>query len=327
MKKPKILIVGGAGFIGSHVNKMVQHAGYQTLVFDNLSRSDPSTLLGSPFIQGDINDTQSLDMIFKHHSFDAVMHFAALIDVGESVRNPALYYQNNVSGTLNLLQAMLRHGVKKLIFSSTAAIYGNPQTSMIDENHPCRPINPYGYSKWMVELILRDFDQAYGLKSCCLRYFNAAGGDPEGKIKSYQIHTSNLIPLALKSIKTGSDVTIFGTDYPTPDGTCIRDYIHIEDLGAAHILGMKKLLDGSPSCVYNLGNGHGYSVKEVIHTAEYVTGQTIHVHEGIRRQGDPAVLVANAQKAMDELGWHPQYTSLETIIRDAWKALDRKVES
>lgn len=325
MKKKTILIVGGAGFIGSHVANMLRQADYHTVVYDNLSRSTRSTFADNPFIQGDIGDAQALDTLFTHHPIDAVMHFAAFIDVGESVRDPALYYYNNVCGTLTLLNAMVRHHVKTLIFSSTAAVYGMPQSAAIDETHPCNPINPYGRSKWMVEQILRDYDQAYGLKSCSFRYFNAAGGDPEGQIKSTQPHITNLIPLILKSLKTGGKVTLFGTDYPTPDGTCIRDYIHIDDLGRAHILGMKKLLNGSPSCFYNLGNGQGHSVREVIRAAEHATGMPVLVQEGGRRPGDPPILVANARKAMKELDWQPRYQNLETMIEHAWKAWEQVV--
>ncbi len=322
MKSQTILIVGGAGYIGSHVNKMLNQAGYQTIVIDNLSRGQADTVLYGTFVQGDIADTTFLDHFFEQHSIDAVMHFAAYIDVGESVYDPAKYYQNNVANTLNLLMAMMRHHVKTFIFSSTAALFGDPLTPMINEEHRCQPLNPYGESKWMVEKILRDFGEAYGLRYSCLRYFNAAGGDPEGKIKNYQIRTSNLIPLILKSLKKDQgSITIYGTDYPTPDGTCIRDYIHIEDLGRAHIAALEQLFTGHPSTYYNLGNGKGFSVREVIQAVEKVLGKTVQVIEGKRRPGDAPVLLADASKAAKDLNWHPQY-SLEKMIEHAWKALD-----
>jgi UDP-glucose 4-epimerase len=320
MKGSMILVVGGAGFIGSHVNKMLHQAGYQTIVLDNLSRGHRKSVQYGTFIEGDLAHTGILHHIFSHYKIDAVMHFAAFIDVGESVKNPAKYYLNNVTHTLNLLMAMQRYEVKNLIFSSTAAIFGHPLEPLISEDHPCRPINPYGETKWIVEKMLRDFEAAYGLKFCCLRYFNAAGGDPEGKIKNYQVHTPNLIPRILLSLRrSDSFITINGTDYPTPDGTCIRDYIHIEDLGTAHIKAMEQLLAGAPSNYYNLGNGRGFSIREVIHAIEKVLGHKVQVMEGPRRPGDPACLLANPHKAARELNWHPRY-SLEAMIEHAWNA-------
>lgn len=323
MKPKSILVVGGAGYIGAHVNKMLDQAGYQTVVFDNLSTGCREAVTHGTFVQGDMADTKALDALFHSQRFDAVMHFAALIDVGESIVEPAKYYINNVSNTLNLLEAMRRHKVNKFVFSSTAAVYGIPHQQRIDENHPCQPINPYGKSKWMVEQMLRDLDQAYGLKSCSLRYFNAAGGDPEGEIKNYKSKESNLIPIALRSLlnPTGT-LTIFGTDYATPDGTCIRDYIHVSDLGNAHILALEHLLREKPSAYYNLGNGQGFSVREVLGAVERVTGKILNVVEGARRPGDPPVLVADARKAMHELGWQPRYASLDTMVKHAWQALN-----
>jgi UDP-glucose 4-epimerase len=316
----EILVVGGAGFIGSHVNKMLHRAGYNTIVLDNLSRGHREVVHDGIFIEGDLADTALLDHIFAIHSIDAVMHFAAFIDVGESVKNPAKYYLNNVSHTLNLLNAMLRHEVKTFIFSSTAAIFGQPLSPLINEEHPCNPINPYGETKWIIEKMLRDFETAYGFKFCCLRYFNAAGGDPEGEIKNFQMQTSNLIPRILLSLKKpDGTITIYGTDYSTRDGTCIRDYIHLEDLGTAHILVMEQLLAGSSSKFYNLGNGHGFSVREVIHTVESVLGRKVKIVEGERRQGDPACLLADPSKAIRELNWHVHY-SLNDMIEHAWKA-------
>lgn len=321
MEKQTILIVGGAGFIGSYVNKMLHRAGYQTLVLDNLSLGYQEAVLYGTFIKGDMADTDLLNQIFERYPIAAVMHFAAFINVGESVHNPAKYYFNNVANTLNLLNAMVRHGVRTFIFSSSSAIFGQPTEFIIKEDQACHPINPYGESKWMVEKILRDFEVAYGLKFASLRYFNAAGGDPEGEIKNYQIQTAlNLIPRILHSLQTPDDfITIFGTDYPTRDGTCIRDYIHIEDLGVAHIKAMEQLFNGAPSSFYNLGNGQGFSVKEVIRAVEKVLDKKVVVVEGARRPGDAAILLADASKAARELNWHPQH-SLEDMIEHAWNA-------
>lgn len=318
-----ILVVGGAGFIGSHINEMLCRQGHQTIILDNLSQGYQETVQQGTFIEGDMADTALLDNIFSQYRIDAVMHFAAFKNVGESVREPLKYYMNNVSNTLHLLSAMLRHNVKIFIFSSSASIYGIPnEESSIKEDHPCHPINPYGQSKWMVEQILRDLDQTHQLRFCSLRYFNAAGGDPQGKIKNFNKHDSNLIPILLNSLNTpGSIVTIYGTDYPTPDGTCIRDYIHIDDLGSAHITAMEQLLNGASSNCYNLGNGQGFSVREVIAAVEKVTGRRVNTCEGKRRLGDPAILVANAGKAKQELHWHPRYSSLEAMIEHAWKAM------
>lgn len=322
MPRKTILVVGGAGYIGSHVNKMLHEAGYNTVVLDNLTKGNRNAVVCGAFIEGDMADSQCLDLLFQNYPIEAVMHFAASIDVGESIEDPAKYYINNVSNTLNLLNAMLRHSVKKFIFSSSAAVYGLPQENKVSEAHPCHPINPYGQTKLIVEKILHDYDKAYGLKSCCLRYFNAAGGDPQGVIKNYKSKESNLIPVALRSLlQPNSTLTIFGSDYPTPDGTCIRDYIHICDLGSAHIIAMEQLLDGKPSSIYNLGNGAGFSVREVLQTVEKVTGRRLNVMEGPRREGDPPYLVADAQKALRELGWEPQYPSLEAMIEHAWNGL------
>jgi UDP-glucose 4-epimerase len=314
-----VLVAGGAGFIGSYVVKRLNQAGYQTVTLDNLSRGKRQAVCYGQFIEGDIGNIETLNQIFNYYQIDAVMHFAAFIDVGESVENPSKYYFNNVVNTLTLLNSMLKHRIKTFIFSSSAAIFGVPLYEGILEDHPCFPINPYGETKWMVEKILRDFDLAYGLKSCCLRYFNAAGGDPDREIKNYQIQVTNLIPLALRKLEMDQPLTIFGTDYSTPDGTCIRDYIHIADLATAHLVAMEKLLAGASSSYYNLGNGQGYSVREVVQAIEKVTGKKLVTIEGARRPGDPPILLANAHKAAQELGWHPRYTALETMIEHAWK--------
>lgn len=319
-ERTMILVVGGAGFIGSHVNKMLHRAGYETVVLDNLSRGHRDAVKYGTFIEGDLSDTSLLNQIFDRYPIRAVMHFAAYINVGESVNDPAKYYINNVTYTLNLLNAMIQHEVKYFIFSSTAAIFGTPREPLIGEDHPCQPINPYGETKWMVERMLRDFDSAYGLKFCCLRYFNAAGGDPEGEIKNYQIDIHHLIPRILfSSVKAEGFITINGTDYPTYDGTCIRDYIHVEDLGTAHITAMEQLLGGASSNCYNLGNGQGFSIYEVIKTVEKTLGRKIKIVEGPRRIGDPACLLANPQKATKELNWAPKFT-LESMIEHAWNS-------
>lgn len=315
-----ILLTGGAGFIGSMVNLALQRMGYNTLVIDNLSSGDPRAVMGSRLIQEDLLNQRFLEQIFEENQISAVMHFAALTDVGESVANPALYYQNNVCATLSLLEAMRKKNVRTLVFSSSAAVYGIPETDAVIESSPCSPINPYGTTKWMVEKILLDYQAAYGINFCALRYFNAAGGDPLQKLKHYKKKESNLIPVVLNAVKTQMPVPVFGTDYPTFDGTCIRDYIHVADLAEAHILAMKKLLAGETSPCYNLGNGQGFSVREVIRVAEEVTGQKIPIEECPARKGDPPILLANAKKAEKELGWKPRYPELKTMIQHAWKA-------
>jgi len=322
MKKKKVLIVGGAGFIGSHINKMLDDAGYSTIVLDNLSTGNRKSVVRGTFVEGDLNDTKLLDKIFKTYHIDAVMHFAAFIDVGESVHHPLKYYQNNVANTLNLLSAMHRHNVNIFIFSSTAAIFGIPQENTIREDHPKHPINPYGSSKLMVEEMLTSFDAAYGIKFSALRYFNAAGGDPDGEIQNFKKKETNLIPIVLRNLmQNNQPITINGTDYPTPDGTCIRDYIHIYDLGLAHIKAMEQLMEGQNSTYYNLGNGKGFSVKEVIQCASEVVNITPKIILGERRAGDPPFLLADSEKAYKELNWKPQYPELKTIIEHAFRAL------
>lgn len=318
-----VLVVGGAGFIGSHINEMLYRAGYQTIVLDNLSLGRRQAVQHGLFIEGDLADAALLDRVFSQHRIDAVMHFAAFKQVGESMKEPLKYYVNNVSNTLNLLAAMKRHQVKFFIFSSSAAVYGLPQEPLITEDHPCSPISPYGQSKLMVENILGDLDRTDQIRYCCLRYFNAAGGDPTGQIKNYEALDSNLIPIVLNSLQMGKTVMIFGNDYPTPDGTCIRDYIHIYDLGSAHITAMEKLFGGAPSNQYNLGTGQGYSVQQVISTIEKITGKRVDVQIGPRRLGDPAVLVASAQKAQRELNWEPRYSTLETMVEHAWNGMQK----
>lgn len=316
----KILLVGGAGYIGSHMLKMMLAEGHEVVTFDNLSSGHLDAVLGGDFIKGDLADTLALDQLFNQHQPDAVMHFASYIQVGESVKRPDIYYQNNVVNTLNLLNTMLKHDVKKLIFSSTAAIFGEPNYLPIDEMHPKQPLNPYGKSKWIIEQILNDYDVAFGLKSVCLRYFNAAGADPDCQIGERHDPETHLIPLLLQ-VASGrrSEMSVFGRDYNTIDGTCIRDYIHIVDLCKAHLLALKYLDINHKSNQFNLGNGMGFSVQEVINTVEKVTGKPIKLVNSERRVGDPASLVADASVARNELGWSPEFSNIDVIVKHAWQ--------
>ena len=317
--KINVLVVGGAGFIGSHMIKSLDQNGCRITVLDNLSSGHANAVLAGNMVVGDLSDGLFLDSLFSSCSFDVVMHFASSILVGESVKDPAKYYRNNVTNTQNLLDVMIRHNVKNLVFSSTAAIFGEPQYTPIDEKHPKLPINPYGRSKWMVEQILEDFDRAYGLKSVCLRYFNAAGADPKGDLGERHDPETHLIPLILQTISGRRDsFSVFGRDYGTKDGTCVRDYIHVSDLCDAHWLAIKYLLDGGNSECFNLGNGNGFSVQDVIYMCEKVTGKELKVIESGRREGDPAVLVADSLLASKLLGWNQKFGNLEDIIRHAW---------
>lgn len=321
MSHLRIAIIGGAGFIGSHVNKYLSLAGYQTTVFDNLSQGDRRAVSYGHFLEGDIASSADLNHLFALGPFDVVLHLAALIQVGDSIKDPAKYYKNNVANTLLLLDTMQQHGCKRLVFSSSAAVYGLPYTQTISEEHACQPINPYGETKWMVEKILRDYDRAYGLRSIALRYFNAAGGDPQGELKTYSQTDSNLIPIILRTLLKGKgELTIFGTDYPTPDGTCVRDYIHVWDLAKAHELATQQLIKHNKSTIYNLGNGLGFSVREVAAAVQRVTQLPLEITEGMRRPGDPPFLIANATKAHQELDWYPTYPAIDTIVADAWRA-------
>lgn len=316
--KDKILVVGGAGYIGSHMVKRLLEENYGVVVLDNLSTGHRRLVTGGELVVGRLGDGKLLDHIFRDHPITAVMHFAASSLVGESVQRPLKYYQNNIAETVSLIEAMIRHKVMRFIFSSTAAVYGEPKATPIDEAHPCRPTNPYGVTKWCVERLLSDCDAAHGLKSVCLRYFNACGADASGCIGEWHDPESHLIPLVLNSALTRKPIKIFGTDYATPDGTCLRDYVHVTDLANAHLLALNSLRNGSPSAVYNLGNSVGYSVRQVIELATRVTGKNIPVVETDRRSGDPAVLVADANKIKQSLGWQPKYEALETIIETAW---------
>jgi UDP-glucose 4-epimerase len=315
----KILIVGGAGYIGSHMVKQLANAGHDVITLDNLSYGYRDAVKYGEFVQGDLGDDKILDSIFNDGSVDAVMHFAGFIQVGESMIKPSMYYQNNVANTLILLDAMLRHQIKNFIFSSTAAIFGEPDYTPIDEKHNKQPINPYGHSKLMIEQVLDDYDEAYGLRSTCLRYFNAAGADPDGELGERHIPETHLIPLILQAASgRRDDIKIFGDDYATDDGTCVRDYIHINDLCDAHLLALELMMKNNKSARFNLGNGEGFSVKQVIDVAKQVSGKNFKVTIEPRRAGDPAVLVADANLATQELNWRPKFAELEDIVRTAW---------
>jgi len=320
MHNTRVLLTGGAGYIGSHMAKVLQRAGAHPVILDDLSKGYRDALRYGEVIIGSTGDKRLLQKIFSQNRFDAVMHFAAFIEVGESVQSPARYYRNNVMNTQVLLETMMEQNVQNFVFSSSAAIFGEPQKLPINEYHPSAPVNPYGRSKLMVEQMLADYDTACGLKSVSLRYFNAAGADPEGELGERHEPETHLIPLVLRAASGKLEsISVFGTDYDTRDGTCIRDYIHVLDLCQAHMLALDHLLSGKPGGSYNLGNGSGFSVREVIEAARRVTGRNIVVHEEPRRIGDPAQLVADYSLARKELGWIPRITDLETIIEDAWR--------
>jgi UDP-glucose 4-epimerase len=314
-----VLVIGGAGYIGSHMVKRLALAGERFAVLDNLSTGFREAVTAGDFIQGDFGSEDLLSDIFRTQRIDTVMHFASFSQVGESVSAPSKYYLNNVSNTLRLLATMLDHGVTNFVFSSTAAVYGDAQSNPILEGHPCQPVNPYGRTKRMVEHALADFNAAHGLKFFSLRYFNAAGADREGEIGERHDPETHLIPLVLQAASGRREaITVFGRDYATPDGTCIRDYIHVEDLCEAHFLALQALRSGHGGGFFNLGNARGFSVAEVIGVARQITGHAIPVKEGGRRAGDPAVLVADASLIGKELGWTPKRADLGTIIEDAW---------
>lgn len=315
----RVLVVGGAGYIGSHMVKLLGDSGCDVVTYDNLSSGFRDAILCGTLVEGDIGDSGQLGRVLDT-GFDAVMHFASSIQVGESVRLPGKYYRNNVANTLNLLEAMAARGIGKFIFSSTAAVFGEPQSDRIDEAHRRQPINPYGRSKAMVEDILADFDRAHGVRSVSLRYFNAAGADPSGRLGERHEPETHLIPLILQ-VAAGRrpHIDVFGRDYPTPDGTCIRDYVHIVDLCQAHLLALDYLGKGLPTTAFNLGNGDGFSVQAVIDAARRVTGKSIRNVDGPRREGDPARLVADSARARSVLGWRPRYEALDDIIAHAWR--------
>jgi len=316
-----LLVTGGAGYIGSHTVKHLLQRGEKIVVLDNMvyGHLDALPMDRVTFVQGDLSDAALLKKVFAEHKPRAVLHFAAYCYVGESVQEPLKYYRNNVAAPLTLLEAMHAHGCKQFIFSSTCATYGDPQFIPMDETHPQQPVNPYGASKFMLERILRDCEVAWGLKAVFLRYFNASGCDPDGEIGEDHSPETHLIPRILMAVTGEADsITVFGTDYPTPDGTCIRDYIHVMDLARAHAMALDHLRAGRPSTAVNLGTGRGFSVKEIIATAETITGKKVPVTYGARRAGDPAELVANPKRAKELLGWEAQYKDPRSHIQHAW---------
>ncbi len=316
----RILVTGGAGYIGSHVVRALGEKGFTVLVYDNLSKGHRDAVLHGDLVVGDLADSKLLDHTLKEFRPDAVMHFAAFIEVGESVIDPIKYYHNNVANTINLLNALTRHRVDKVIFSSSAAVYGSPEKVPVPEGESIKPINPYGQSKAFIEKILNDLSTATHVQYVSLRYFNAAGADPKGRIGERHNPESHLIPLILKAAKgERENIKIYGSDYPTPDGTCVRDYIHVEDLADAHLLALNYLLDGGRSDVYNCGYGHGYSVREVVEVARKSTGMDFTVQTAERRAGDPPALVADSSKLKRILKWTPKYDDLEFIVKTAWE--------
>lgn len=315
-----ILVTGGAGYIGSHVNKLLNRLKFSTVVFDNLICGHRSFVRWGDFVQGDLADRDRIRSCFRQYPIEAVMHFGSFINVGESVDDPAKYYRNNVINTLNLLDVMREFNVEFFIYSSTSAIYGIPEEIPITEDHPMMPINPYGRTKLMIEQILSDYDSAYGIKHINLRYFNAAGADVDADIGEQHDPETHLIPLVLDvAARRKPHVRILGTDYETNDGTCIRDYIHVMDLAEAHILALDFLRQNGQSDSFNLGNGRGFSVRDIIRTVEKVTGCSIECIETDRRSGDSPILISSSKKAQERLNWHPRITDLETIIQTAWR--------
>ena len=315
----RILVTGGAGYIGSHTVRLLLARGHQVIVYDNLSMGHRQAVPADLLVVGDLKDGDHLDHVLLINRIQAVVHFAANAFVGESVTNPAKYYQNNLINTLNLMERMRRHDIGSMVFSSTCATFGTPDKLPIVEETPQRPINPYGWSKLLVEQALTDYASAYGWGFAALRYFNAAGASPKGDIGEDHEPETHLIPLVMQAILgQRPHIEIFGSDYPTPDGTCVRDYVHVDDLAEAHILALEKLQPGA-ALKYNLGIGQGYSVREVIQTAERVTGRKVPTKLGPRRPGDPAELVASPARIMKELGWRPKYLELEPIVETAWR--------
>jgi len=316
---PTILVTGGAGYIGSHVVKELLRQGHQPIVFDNLQTGHREASKNIPFIEGNLSDQKKLKETFQSYQIDAVMHFAADSLVGESVQNPEKYFNNNVKNSIKLIEILEEFKLRKIIFSSSAAVYGEPKIIPIPENHPCIPTNPYGETKWVFEKVLQAFHDAGKLNFISLRYFNAAGADPEGGLGEDHSPETHLIPLVIKAALDEIPVPVFGTDYNTPDGTCIRDYIHVTDLAQAHILALGRLEKENSSGIYNLGNGNGYSVREVIETVKKITGKKVVSVDSPRRPGDPARLVASSEKIREELGWVTKFPDLEAIVETAWE--------
>jgi UDP-glucose-4-epimerase GalE len=313
-----VLVTGGAGYIGSHAAKALTRAGHRVVVYDNLAAGHREAVKYGEFVQGDILDAATLRSSMQKHAVDAVMHFAAFLDVGESVREPVKYYRNNVVGIINVLEAMAALKIGTLVFSSTCATYGEPIETPITESHPQRPINSYGESKLVAERAFPHYDRAYGIHTIALRYFNAAGADPEGELGEDHAPEIHIIPRAIDAATGGEGLKVFGDDYPTPDGTCLRDYIHVADLADAHVRAVELIARTGKSGAYNLGTGTPQSVKDVIAAVERVSGRRVPWTLAPRRPGDPAVLYAAAEKARAELGWRPAYPSLEDIVRTAW---------
>jgi UDP-glucose 4-epimerase len=315
----RVLVVGGAGYIGSHVTKLLLDEGHDAVALDNLSTGHRDAVPARALVKADLSQRILLDKILSTRNFDGVMHFAGSQDVGESIAHPEKYYWNNVANTLHLLDAMVRRRLARIVFSSSAAIFGEPRYLPVDETHQKAPVDPYGRCAWMVEQILADYERAHGMRYVCLRYFNAAGADPSGTQGERHHPETHLVPRVLQAAAGRVPaIEIFGTDYPTPDGSCIRDYVHVSDLCRAHVLAMAHLLEGGRSRSYNLGNGRGHSVKEVIDAAARVTGAEIPVRERERREDDPARLVVDSTMARRELGWQPRYSELDTIMAHAW---------
>jgi UDP-glucose-4-epimerase GalE len=314
-----ILVTGGAGYIGAHCCKELAARGFHPVVFDTLEKGHRDFVRWGDFYQGSTTRPADIAGCLERFRIEAVMHFAAFIEVGESVADPGAYYLNNVAGSLHLLQAMAARGITQMVFSSSAAVYGDPQRVPIDEEHPRAPLSPYGWSKQMVETLLADFGRAHGLRALALRYFNAAGADAAGEIGERHTPESHLIPRLLAAALSGSAVEVYGTDYATSDGTCIRDYVHVTDLARAHVLALEHLLNGGAGGAYNLGQGRGYSVREMIGKVMEITGRPLRVQTAARRPGDAPVLIASNEKARRELGWRPEHSTLENIIATAWR--------
>jgi UDP-glucose-4-epimerase GalE len=312
-------VTGGAGYIGSHAAKALRAAGYRVTIYDNLSAGHRWAALGAPLIEGDIRDVDTVRRALRDTGASAVMHFAAWLNVAESVGDPVAYYRNNVMGTLATLEAMAAESCRRFVFSSTCAVYGEPVETPIRETHPTAPVNAYGQTKLAIEHALPHYERAYGLRSVRLRYFNAAGADPDGELGEEHSPEIHAIPRAIDAATGGPEFTVMGTDYPTPDGTCLRDYIHVTDLADAHVRALRRLEAGGPSQTYNLGTERPTSVREIVAAVERVTGRTVASSVGPRRPGDPAVLYASAQRARDDLGWVPARPSIDTIVADAWR--------
>lgn len=321
----RVLVTGGAGYVGSHMMKALTRAGHDAFAYDNLSTGNRDAVLYGNLIEGCMSDIALLRSTLKEWNIDAVMHFASSIEVGESVVSPRKYYENNVTNSLNLIHAMMDLKIPRLIFSSTAAVYGTPQQNSIGEDAVIQPINPYGRTKALIESVLNDYRQAYGFASTSLRYFNAAGADPEGELGERHEPETHLIPLIIQAaMGLQSKISIFGQDYDTPDGTCVRDYVHVTDLCDAHLLALNHLLEGGRGRSYNLGNGSGFSVSQVIDSVKRISGQEFLTEIAARRPGDPAVLVADATLATSELGWAPKFSHLDDIVSTAWNFYSRQ---